>query len=134
MLAEARGYHLSLVLAHQHLDQLPRDTQLALSANARNKIFFACSPEDARGAGPAHRPRTRPTHDLAHLPAYRAAARLVVDSRTTAAFTLATHTARPVVGERTAIRRAVARSDAPASSALAELAGRSRRTPPRRPS
>jgi hypothetical protein len=29
MLAEARGYRLSLVLAHQHLAQLPRDTQLA---------------------------------------------------------------------------------------------------------
>jgi hypothetical protein len=47
MLAEARGYRLSLILAHQNLAQLPRETQLALSANARNKILFACAPEDA---------------------------------------------------------------------------------------
>src|SRR5262249_37222094 len=44
MLAEARGYHLSLTLAHQNLTQLPRETQLALSANARNKSYFSCSP------------------------------------------------------------------------------------------
>ncbi len=34
MLAEARGYHFGMTLAHQHLAQMPRDTQLAISANA----------------------------------------------------------------------------------------------------
>lgn len=38
---------ISLVLAHQHLGQLPRDMRNALGANARNKIVFTCSPEDA---------------------------------------------------------------------------------------
>jgi len=35
MLAEARGYRLSMVLAHQHLGQLPRELREAVSANAR---------------------------------------------------------------------------------------------------
>lgn len=37
VLAEARGYHLSLTLAHQHLGQLPREIADAVHANARNK-------------------------------------------------------------------------------------------------
>jgi hypothetical protein len=47
-LAEARGYRVSLVLAHQHLAQLPPDVGHALDANARNKVFFTVPPEDAR--------------------------------------------------------------------------------------
>jgi type IV secretory pathway TraG/TraD family ATPase VirD4 len=48
LLPEARGYGLALVLAHQHLGQLPRELHDALSANARTKVYFSCSPEDAR--------------------------------------------------------------------------------------
>jgi hypothetical protein len=47
ILAKARGYRLSLVLAHQHLSPLPKDLCDAVSADARNKIYFAASPEDA---------------------------------------------------------------------------------------
>lgn len=47
-LAEARGYRVSLVLAHQHLGQLPDDVREAIDANARNKVFFTVSPTDAR--------------------------------------------------------------------------------------
>ena len=89
MLAEARGYRLSLTLAHQHLAQLPRDTQLALSANARNKIYFNCSPEDAHQLARHTQPELD-EHDLSHLDAYTAAIRLVINNRETAAFTLAT--------------------------------------------
>jgi hypothetical protein len=89
MLAEARGYHLSLVLAHQHLAQLPRETQLAISANARNKIYFTCSPEDAHALA-RHTLPELDEHDLAHLDAYTAASRLVTDGRENPAFTLRT--------------------------------------------
>ena len=54
MLAEARGYRLGLVLAHQDLAQLPTETAAALSANARSKVFFNVDPGDAPGAVPAH--------------------------------------------------------------------------------
>jgi hypothetical protein len=121
MLAEARGYHLSLVLAHQNLTQLPRETQLALSANARNKIYFSCSPEDAHQLARHTQPELD-EHDLSHLDAYTAAARLVVNARETAAFTLRTRPPLPVVGETTALRHAVARTEPDEPSAAEQLA------------
>jgi hypothetical protein len=90
MAAEARGYRLSLVLAHQDLTQLPRETAAAISANARNKIVFNCSPEDARVLS-RHTFPELDEHDLSHLDRYTAAARLVVDAAETPAFTLATN-------------------------------------------
>lgn len=97
MLAEARGYHLGLVLAHQNLTQLPRETQLALSANARNKIYFTCSPEDAVHLAKHTAPHLD-EHDLASLDAYVAATRLVVGNRETAAFTMRTNPPAPLPG------------------------------------
>jgi hypothetical protein len=128
MLAEARGYHVSLTLAHQNLAQLPRDTQLALSANARNKIFFACSPEDAHQLA-RHTLPELDEHDLNHLDAYTAAARLVVGSRETAAFTLRTQPPSDPVGESTAIRQAVQRHDDNGPSGIDELARRPKDNP-----
>jgi hypothetical protein len=89
MLAEARGYRLSLVLAHQHLAQLPRALREAVSANARNKIYFAASAEDAHALAPALAPEVT-EHDLANLGRHQAACRLVADGGDTPAFTVAT--------------------------------------------
>lgn len=108
MLAEARGYRLSLTLAHQDLAQFPRETVLAISANARNKIFFSCSPEDAHALA-RHTLPELDEHDLAHLDAFTAAARLVVDARTTPAFTLRTRLPRAELGLTEALREAIAR-------------------------
>jgi hypothetical protein len=107
MLAEARGYRLSLVLAHQHLGQLPAEAQLALSANARNKLLFNIGPEDARTLARHTFPELE-EHDLAHLDAFQAAARLMIGNRETAAFTMTTRPPRPPLGETTALRQAVA--------------------------
>jgi hypothetical protein len=109
MLAEARKYRLSLVLAHQDLAQFPKDLLAAASANARNKIYFSCAPEDARVLA-RHTLPELDEHDLTHLDAYTAATRLVVDGRQTPAFTLRTRPPQPVVGEATAIREKVART------------------------
>ncbi len=89
MLAEARAYRLSLVLAHQHLAQLPRELRQAISSDARNKIYFSLSPEDAR-ENEHHFSPYLTRHDLANLGAFQAAARLVVRSAETAPFTLRT--------------------------------------------
>ncbi|WP_319461468.1 type IV secretory system conjugative DNA transfer family protein [Micromonospora sp. RTP1Z1] len=107
MLAEARKYRLSLVLSHQDLAQFPRDLLAAASANARNKIYFSCAPEDARVLA-RHTLPELDEHDLTHLDAYTAAARLVVDGCQTPAFTLKTRPPKPVVGEATAIRQVAA--------------------------
>ncbi|MGW2157522.1 type IV secretory system conjugative DNA transfer family protein [Nonomuraea sp. NPDC001699] len=106
VLAEARGYRLSLVLAHQHLDQLPADLREALSADARNKIYFNASPKDANDLKHHTAPLLTP-HDLTHLGAYQAAARLIVDGQQTSAFTLRTRPLpAPIEGRQEAIRQA----------------------------
>ncbi|MFI2664119.1 type IV secretory system conjugative DNA transfer family protein [Micromonospora carbonacea] len=104
MLAEARGFRLGLVLAHQDLAQLPRDVAAAVSANARSKLFFTVDPADARELSRHTRPELD-EHDLAHLDVYTAAARLLVGNRELPAFTFTTNPPVPVVGEATAIRQ-----------------------------
>ncbi len=47
VLAQARGLGLGLTLAHQHLAQLTPDIRAAVLANARSKICFRLSAEDA---------------------------------------------------------------------------------------
>ncbi|MFN2613300.1 MAG: type IV secretory system conjugative DNA transfer family protein [Actinomycetota bacterium] len=89
LLAEARGYRLSLVLAHQHLGQLPREMRAALEANARTKVVFACSPEDA-GAMEKHFKPLIGEHDLSHLAAYQAACRPSIEGGHGAPFTFRT--------------------------------------------
>ncbi len=106
MLAEARGYRLSMVLAHQHLGQLPKELRETVSANARTKVWFTMSPEDARALD-RHVAPNLSEHDLSHLGAYTAAARLVVGGEETPAFTLATRPAPPAIpGRADAVRAA----------------------------
>ncbi|MFI5916493.1 type IV secretory system conjugative DNA transfer family protein [Dactylosporangium sp. NPDC051541] len=107
MLAEARGYHFGLVLAHQNLAQMPRETQQALSANARNKIFFSCAPEDAQQLARHTLPELT-DYDVSHLGAYTAACRLIVAGRETPAFTLHTNPPAPTLGKPGPLRRAAA--------------------------
>lgn len=111
VLAEARGYRLSLTLAHQHLGQLPRDLAEAASANARNKVYFNVSPEDARVLARHTEPYVS-AYDLSHLGAYQVACRLVVGGQDLHAFTLRTRPMAPAVPGRAAEARAAARSNA----------------------
>ncbi|MCK9921217.1 type IV secretion system DNA-binding domain-containing protein [Frankia sp. AgPm24] len=113
MLAEARGYRLSMVLAHQHLRQLPADLADALSTNARSKVFFAVSPRDAAELA-RHVAPVLSHHDLARLPAFTAASRLIVDGADSAAFTLRTRPLPdPVPGRAAALRAAARRHTTP---------------------
>ncbi len=89
-----RKYRLPLVLAHQNLAQFPRDLLEAASANARNKVYFTWSPRDAREL-PQHTAPELADHDLAHLDAYAAATRLLVNGRQLPAFTMHTRPADP---------------------------------------
>ncbi len=104
MLAEARGYRLSLVLAHQNLAQLPPDLREGISANTRNKVFFTCSPEDARALA-IHSAPNLSEHDLSHLGGYQAAVRLTVDGVQAPAFTIRTRPLpAPIEGRADTIR------------------------------
>jgi len=104
-LAEARKYRLSLCLAHQFLGQLPKELREAISANARNKLVFTVSPEDA-GALERHFAPELTAHDLASLGAWQVAARLVAGGAEQPACTLRTRPAPPAVpGRADALRQ-----------------------------
>jgi Helicase HerA, central domain len=142
MLAEARGFRVSLTLAHQHLGQLPRELREGISTNARNKIFFTAGPEDARELARHTAPRLS-EHDLAHLGAYHAAARLVLGGEHAEPFTLSTQPLPPAIPGRTREIRRTARNHATPTPATAAPAGDApataspdspARTAPQRPS
>ncbi len=109
MLAEARAYRLSVVMAHQNLAQLPQDLRQGISANARSQVIFSVSPEDARDLE-RHTAPVLTAHDLSHLGAYQAAARLVAGRAETPAFTLRTQPLPPPVPGRARLIRRAARA------------------------
>ncbi|TLG01796.1 type IV secretory system conjugative DNA transfer family protein [Nocardia cyriacigeorgica] len=135
MLAEARGLRLSLTLAHQNLGQLSRELREGISANARNKIIFSASPDDARDLA-RHTEPWLTSHDLANLDAFHAAARLLVHGQQTPAFTLTTRPLPdPIPGNARTIRT-TQRNRHPASAAAttsAAQAMKNRRGDPRHP-
>lgn len=113
MLAEARAYRLSIVLAHQHLGQLPTDLAEGISTNARTKIYFSASPEDAKHLARHTTPRLT-DHDLSNLGAFHAIARPVLHAEETAPFTIRTQPLPPAIpGRARLIRRAAAAYAAP---------------------
>ena len=111
VLAEARSYRLSLCLAHQHLAQLPRDLREAIGANARTKVYFQASRDDAATLEREVRPELS-AHDLAHLPLYTAALRLCHDGQPGRAFTLSTEALPAAIpGQAEAVREAARRQN-----------------------
>ena len=122
LLAEARAYRLSITMAHQNLAQLPADLAAGISANARSQVIFTASPEDAR-ALERHTLPNLTAHDLSHLGAYQAAARLVTGSAETPAFTLRTQPLPAAVPGRARMIRRAARAAYSGSTARAAPAG-----------
>ena len=109
MLAEARAYRLAVTMAHQNLAQLPPDLRQGIRANARSQVVFSVSPEDARDLE-HHTAPVLTAHDLSHLDAYQAAARLVAGSAETPAFTFRTRPLPPPVPGRARLVRKAARA------------------------
>src|SRR6266536_32493 len=80
-LAEARGYRLGFVLAHQHLAQLAdSDLVEAVHANTQTKLCFALPPQDAHRME-AHFLPWIDENDLRRLGRYRLACRISHDGR-----------------------------------------------------
>ena len=109
ILAEARAYRLSVTMAHQNLAQLPADLRQGISANARSQVIFSVSPEDARDLE-RHTVPVLTAHDLSHLGAYQAAARLVAGSAEAPAFTFRTQPLPPAIPGRARLIRRAART------------------------
>jgi hypothetical protein len=109
VLAEARAYRLAVTMAHQHLAQLPADLREGISANARSQIIFSASPEDAHVLE-RHTLPVLTAHDLSHLGAYQAAARLMAGHAEVPAFTLRTQPLPPAIAGRARLIRRAARA------------------------
>jgi hypothetical protein len=127
-LAEARGYRLALCLAYQHLGQLLREMREALAANARTKLYFQLSLQDAQALARELEPELS-AHDLANLPRHTAAARLCQAGETGRPFTLQTEALLPGDPDRSEQVRAGSRARIGVERARVEarLARRGRR-------
>src|ERR1700682_1112191 len=105
VLAEARGYRLSLTLANQHLAQLSPATREALAANARTRVVFQCGQDDAHYLAREFKPALSRL-SLQSLQRFQVAVRLCVDGRSERGFTAVTAESPPSLGEAHATRLA----------------------------
>ena len=76
MLAQARGLGVGLTLAHQYLDQLPRDVRPGVMGTVRSRVAFQLGQDDARHLEAGYAPALA-AEDLRGLPAWHVALRAV---------------------------------------------------------
>ena len=103
-LAQARGYGVGFMLAHQYVGQLPADIRQAVLGTVASKVAFQCGAEDARS------PRSRDfapfvePEDLQGLPAYTAYAALSVDTTVLPPASITTLPPPPAISDAADIR------------------------------
>lgn len=83
MFSQGRKYGLSLTVAHQNLDQIPRELREVILANARSKVVFTLSASDAKIMERVFAPSLSAA-DLASLDAHTVAALVALDDGSTA--------------------------------------------------
>lgn len=93
MLAQARSLGVSFSLANQHLDQLSPSLRAGVLANARSRVVFQASEDDARVLARGHRELT--PEDITSLEAFEVYVRLSVDGAVTPYFSGRTAAASP---------------------------------------
>jgi Type IV secretion-system coupling protein DNA-binding domain len=106
MFAQGRKYGLALSVAHQNLDQLPRELREVILANARSKAVFALSSSDAKSLERLFAPALSAS-DLQALDAYSIAALVALDNGGTAKpVTLSTPAPPTPTGSQAEVRQA----------------------------
>lgn len=106
MFAQGRKYGLSLSVAHQNLEQLPRELREVVLANARSKAVFALSASDARVMERLFAPSLS-AGDLQALDAFSVAAIVALDDGSSARPVTLTTPAPPTpLGSREQVRHA----------------------------
>jgi hypothetical protein len=112
-LAQARGYGVGMVLAHQNLAQL-KDSELAeaVDANCQTKLCFGLGAADAKRMAVHFQPRLD-AHDLLHLSAHTIACRVAHEHHQLPAATATTEPPPPPTrGDTADVVRARARANA----------------------
>jgi len=136
-LAQARGYGVGFVLAHQHLAQVSdHGLAEAIDANCQTKICFALQAADAKRMAAHFDPRLD-AYDLQHLGSYTIACRVLHEARELPAATAATlPPPAPTPGEPVKIIRERARENTrergAVEAAIRERYGRIEQPPPGR--
>ncbi len=95
ILSEARKYRLGLVLAHQYIDQLEKDSKLAgavslkgaIFGNVGSMMFYKIGPQDAEVGGKEMAP-TFSEQDLVNMDAFKGAMKLCIDGQPSRPFTI----------------------------------------------
>jgi hypothetical protein len=129
ILIEARGYHLGLVLAHQHLSQLPASMLAAVGANVHTRVAFQCEQDATQLAGWFAPLGAR---ELESLEQFQVAVRLCVDGHSEAPFLGRTRPPAPSLGEEHGARLLAAslgRWGRPRAEVEAEILSRYRSLP-----
>ena len=112
-LAQARGYGVGMVLAHQNLAQL-KDSELAeaVDANCQTKLCFGLGAADAKRMAVHFQPRLD-AHDLLHLSAHTIACRVAHEHHQLPAATATTEPPSPPTrGDTASVVRGRARANA----------------------
>jgi len=110
VLSEARKFHLSLIVAHQHLSQLNDETADAVFGNVGSIVSFQVGSDDAARLAEqlSKYPGQITTENLTGLPKYTAYVRLLIDGMPSKPFSMETlPPAVPLTVERAAIVRRV---------------------------
>jgi hypothetical protein len=95
ILSEARKYRLGLILAHQYLDQLEKDSKLAGSVSLKGAVFgnvgtmmfYKIGPDDAE-VGAKQMGPVFSEQDLVNQDAFKATMKLCIDGQPSRPFTL----------------------------------------------
>ncbi|MGH2554564.1 MAG: type IV secretion system DNA-binding domain-containing protein, partial [Actinomycetota bacterium] len=133
VLAQARGFGIGMVLAHQHLGQLPLQLRGAVLANARSRVVFQAAADDAgvlaRQLGGGITPG-----DLQDLGPFEVYAGLYAAGRVRSPISAHTYPLSEPLGTRGRVREASrARYGRNRAEVEAEIVARQQQLPPDRP-
>lgn len=95
ILSEARKYRLGLILAHQYIDQLEKDSKLAgavslkgaIFGNVGSMMFYKIGPQDAETCAKEMAP-VFSDQDLVNMDAFKGAMKLCIDGQPSRPFTI----------------------------------------------
>lgn len=89
VLAEARKYHLSMIMAHQYIGQLDENTQKAIFGNVGSIAAFRVGPDDAKYLVTQFDPVFN-ENDLVNFDNFNAALRLLINGEVSRPFNIKT--------------------------------------------